>query len=994
MSQTEQNNVEGTVEYQLGSNDIDLSGSIADDDDVLEFNYESAAIFKRLADDIYETAEAGLREPLTNSITTSRRVKRNGDCDNPVITITVKDGEQPMLRLRDMGEGISRSVLENVLIFIGRSTARDDGELSGQYGMGFLASYKLVGMNGGFIMHTNARDSSEGPYHGLFKPGAFEPDNEGKIQPLLAEDEYGTVFEYFLKPDINISKVREWVESHAKFSPIPVIYKEMDKDGNEQYNEDFYAPTLKDAYGESPCLRVDTPYYEATTSPSANNDIVLISSPVDMRGTRALRNNLPWSVDLRIKYENGIVVDGPHEGLIPTTQKQYELMDDERKDDYVSKEKLTDDDLTLPEATGTRERVRRHKEFLRHVNSQLLEQYHEIVEETLDTFNPSTEAMQKMDEMQRNVIMRIFSHFDDDDDDYTPQDVIDKLDSEYDYDSPTTELVEFILTMTQQVSIISQRKTHKSRYTRELAYKLAESDAEIYMCTSANNSWKADAVEVSQKETDIITVNKAAEYDGFSKHLGWTPLKNIKKSNADEFLGLSEAEIEDVASTSKTTADNVNEKQLTIHYMSGGRNTFKRTSEALVSSYDNDTITNGSSRYGDVLVLFPQGGEHKVSDHYHLADNRCCVASCSKKVSDYLTENADGIMNYEDYREWVGSKKLTTSHGTRSVENIISAPRPAMLTPKSNTEDKILNDSIILSSFARHLKEKYKYNLTPTYALIHKNLCTHINSVYDEDEYDHITLFSTTANVSGHNFSSRYGDEVEIYAKVRLTEEQYNTSEVKTIISSYGSLDTTVVSIIETLVQSAEMTNGSFASQNEDGKNSIRMPTVNTKYGEIQLDEVYEYTRKSNVIIHTLSPEDIHIFEQKDILEFAGENLQGKSVDNTEFPRMNANPVYVPVLESEYKRVKAEIPDETIVINSEYRNNSVNIRNRFVYAAIKIHNWSPERMPTHIIQNNQFKEVKNLVDTLTTLHNNSDGENNVDSVESAVVVAQDALLDN
>lgn len=971
MSQTDQTVTDGDdVEFQLGVHDIDVSGSIADDENVLEFDYEAAAIFKRLADDIYESPEAGLREPLTNSITSCRRVMRAGQCDNPVITITAQDGDQPKVRLRDMGEGISQSVLENVLMYIGRSTARDDGELSGQYGMGFLASYKLVGMNGGFIMYTNPRNSSEGPYRGLFKPGAFERDTDGTIPPLLDDDEYGTVFEYFLKPDISMSNIRSWVENHAKFSPIPIIYKELDENGVEQYNEDYYSPTLKDAYDDSaPYLRVNTPYYEATTSPSADNDIVLISSPVGMYGTSALRKGLPWSVDLRIKYENGIVVNGPHEGLIPTTEKQYNMMDDERKERYVPKERLTKDDLTLPEATGTRERVRRHKKFLRHVNSQLREKFLDVVEDTLDSFNPSKEEMKELDEMGKNVLIRIFSHFDKDDEEYTMQDVADKLEDEYNYDNPSDELLEFIVTMTESISIISRPK-YRNKYPRQNVHKLADSDSDIYMCTAVSSSWKAEAVELSQKETDIITVDSASDYESFSKHMGWTPLKEIKKSTASEMLDLSDELVDDLTSQSRTTKDNVDEKQLTVHHASGGRNTMKRTTNSLVSKYKKDEIGTKSMRYGDVLILFPQGGEHKVSDHYDLADQRCCVASCSKKVANYLMENAEGIMTYDEYKEWVGSHKLNTSKGTLTVDNIINSRANTVLTPKNGSfEDSIINDKIILNDIAEYLnKSVYKYNSNPIYGLIPVKLCEHISSVYESAEYDNITLHITTNKVSHLDFNRNYGDEVKMYCKVRLTDEQYDTSEVQAIVHTYSTVDESVVSMIDKLIKSYDINDG-FASQDEKS-DDIRMPKVSTKYGKMAFDEVYDYTNEDCVIIHTLKPENISIFEQDDILNSGGENLQGRLIDNINIPEMNNNPIYVPMLKSEYQRIEDEVHSDTIIINSGYKVNSVNIKNQYVYTAVKLPNWSEDEIPDRILRKNSFDRVKNIVDTFKKIHDN------------------------
>lgn len=965
MSQTENVDTEESISYQLGVNELDMSGSIADDEDVMEFNYEATAIFKRLADDIYESPEAGTREPLTNSITTSRRVIRDGKCDNPVIEITVHDGEQKKLRLRDMGEGISKSLLEDVLLYIGRSTARDDGELSGQYGMGFLASYKLVGMDGGFIMYTNPRDSPEGPYRGLFKPGAFEPDNEGKIPPLLDDDEYGTVFEYFVKSDITIDNIRDWVDTHARYSPIPIIYSEMDADGNEVYNEEYYAPTLKQSYGENtPSIHVDTPYYEATTSPDANNDIVLISSPVNMYGTSALRRGLPWSVDLRLKYENGIVVDGPHEGLIPTTEKQYNMLDEERKEDYVSEENLTDDDLTLPEATGTRERVRRHKSFLQHVNSELRTLFIDIVHDTLDSFNPQTQDMEKLTEMQKNVFMRIFSHFDDDRKEYTTDNVENKLDSNYDYENPSETLVEFILAMTQNVSVISERKTRKSRYPRKPAYKIAKDYSDIYMCV-ASNSWKTDAVEISEKSTSLVKVSKASDYEMFENHLGWTPLKEVKKSNAGELFDLDEEQINKLTTRHKTTSKNVNDKDLTIHYQSGGRNTLKRTSDSLIDTYDKSMrVGQASSRYGDVLVLFPQTSEYKVSNHYELADNRCCVANVtSKKLATHLTGNSERILTYEEYLEWVSEQEIKTSSGIKTIGEIFNQDNSKsefVLTPKSNPDSEIMNDTTILSAMSEQLNSRYDSNENEViYGIVNKYLLEHIESVFDTSS---VNLLVTSHNYRSNNSykSKKHANEVEMYAKCCFTDEQYDSTEVS-LVTRFDKLNKTVVNIIDNLTKSYGIT-GSFSSETNTVENNIRMPIVKTKFGELSFDKIDNYTEYNNVILHVVEDtESLSLFEQDCIINNAGKHIN--KIEKLDIKATKS--VYVPMLLSEYQRVSEYIPDDVEVISSQY-NSSVNYS---IYVHTQIPNWADSKLIDKLKYVNNFAEFTEMVDTLVPVHN-------------------------
>lgn len=199
-------------DYQIGVHDIDTTGSITDEKNVIEFEFEPEAVFKRLADDVYQSAEAGIREPLMNSITAVRRAFGD-DLDEGVIRFTVKRGEQTTIQIRDNGVGITEGVLNEILTVVGRSSVRDDGNLTGQYGVGFLASYKLVGPDGGFMMTTNPRESEEGPYSGLFKPGTFEPNTEGHLPQMLDEDEYGTVFEFYTKRGIDADDIFRWVRN-------------------------------------------------------------------------------------------------------------------------------------------------------------------------------------------------------------------------------------------------------------------------------------------------------------------------------------------------------------------------------------------------------------------------------------------------------------------------------------------------------------------------------------------------------------------------------------------------------------------------------------------------------------------------------------------------------------------------------------------------------------------------------------------------------------
>lgn len=961
MSETEEE-----VDYQLGSHELDTSGSIVDDDEVIEFDFESGAVFRRLADDIYESPEAGIREPLTNAITTVRRVF--DDISDGVIKITVQDGDQVMIRLRDNGEGISKGVLNEVLTVIGRSNARDDGELSGQYGMGFLASYKLVGLDGGFLMCTNPRDTDDGPYSGLFKPGTFEPDRNNSLPQLLEEDEYGTAFEYYVRDDISISDVRGWVEKHARWSPVPIIYQELDEDGSVNYNEDFSAPELNDAYSDSPSLHVENDYYEAATSPESKNDIILITSPVSMSGTRSLRRNIPWQVDLRLKYENGVVFKGPNKGSVPVREQEYNNMDESRKSSYIPESELEPEDMTLPEPTGTRERMRGHRDFLRHVNSQLKTKYLNQVERTLNTFNPDNSSLQDLDEMGRHVLLRIFSEFEDNED-YTINDIKSKLSSSYDYATDDEDLLEFIRTMTSTIPVLSERGTHTRKYPRRPAHKLQEGEEDIYMCVS-QNSWKSEAVKESDLPTHVVKVESASDYEPFQKHLGWDKLKSIKKSNAESVLNLEEGEVENLRDRESTTADDVRNREVTMHFESGGRSTIKREASEVIDYYNG---SRGRSRLGDVLVLFPRQQDENISDHYELADNRCCVATCGGKLADHLTDNSENIVTYDDYSDWVLSVNITTSDGTETVSQYISHSGDRFIKTLNEKDDEdIIQNANILSVISDQIDKSRPYDDTKV-CVIESDHWTHINNL-DLDIEDCTVVRTNRRSINSYSCNLKNMSLVNLFMEGYTPDAVHKTEEFSAVYDSHGSISENVLVDCEWLTELHNDEDSEFSSSSKERETSVTLPKHQTKDGKQTILQIYEDYDADEVVIHSLSTEEYDYFTTDTILQNAQKNISERSIGRDELPYISPGAIYVPVLETEYRNIKDQIKDETVVLGEWSRTDDrvFDISANYIYTAIKLESKRSEDMK-NLVGNHGLETAVDIVDSFNQVSDKSVG---------------------
>jgi hypothetical protein len=952
---------EKPVDYQLGTHTMDTSGSIVKDEHVVNFEVEMEAVFRRLADDIYKSPEAGIREPLTNAMTTVRRVFGDKNEDG-MIEITVQDGEQVMLRLRDTGEGISKAVLNEVLTVIGRSNAIDDGELSGQYGMGFLASYKLVGMNGGFLMCTNPRGTEEGPYSGLFKPGTFEPDKNNSLPKILDEDEYGTVFEYYVRDDISISDIRDWVDKHSRWSPVPVRYVELDEDGQEEYNEDYHSPSLNNRY-DKPSISLENEYFEAATSPDAHNDIVLISSPVEMYGTRNLRRGLPWQVDLRLKYENGVVFKGPNKGKIPVKRPQYESMEEERKRDYIPEDDLDDEDMCLPESTGTRERLRKNRSFLKHVNSQLKDMYFEEVSNTLDYFNPDTMSLQDLNSMQRHIIIKVFTEFDDEDKDYTESDIKSKLSSSYNYDNPSEDIVKFINAMTQNAKLVSERKMRNNRYPTKPVHQLVEDEERVFMCVS-KNSWKVEAIQEADEPTHIIQVSRASEYETFGEHLNWEKVKSIKKSEATNQLELTDEELEEIKSSNSSNSDSVDNRKITIHYESGGRSTVKRTVENAKEHFQNPS-TNG--RLGSALVLFGRTGEKNVSDNYWLADQNCSVASCSNKIKDELKDGVDRIMTFDEYKDWILDTTVITSTGSMSVRSTLQNDSPTSYYVVDSNY-RLLSDEDMLDSISNGLKsKKFKGELL---VKVEPEMWKHIMNIEDYlPEGNYQTIMRDYGTINRYLGNSRKINEVDAYLRDRFDVSVQNSPEHRAILSSYDMVCEDMLTEVK-ILETAYKANNGLASQTEDDT-EVRLPEHRTKDGFMTIKEIYEEYEGGEVIIHILDSSEIEDFDDTSFMKRASSVLPSAGMPKYGKRGNVSDSTYVPILESEYKTVKDEISDETVILGTWHhsRDESYNISRRYVYAYTQLSNWDDEFVK-NLVSSLSFKEAKPLVDTVKSLHDN------------------------
>lgn len=663
------------VDYQLGEHNVDTSAvELGDDPEFIEFEMEAKAVFKRLAEDIYDGAEAGIREPLTNASTAVlRAIEEYGlDPNRGVIEITVrKDADGTRLSIQDNGIGISEGELKEVVSVIGRSANRDRGDLSGKFGMGFLALWMLSGLNGGFFMHTHSRQDGEEPISGVWKSGGFsrhDPDELGGF----SEDQYGTRFDIVLKDTIDADHVRDWVAKHAEYCRVPVIYREFDPDGTEVFNEDYGDKSLRDDLSNDHfSLELDTPYFTAICSNEASGKALLLDVPVKRNKSRIYDAPLD-EIDIRMKNENGVVVEGPHEGCVPISDHEYREKDDEQQDGFVPESTLSPEDVAMPAPLGTRDKLAENDEFW----DWLCEQFEDIYFDTVGEYYHRIDSVDslftefefsELDHLVDSVSKVILSS----------QSFQDAVRTEFGV-SISDEVSTALRALRKEVSVTTRGDitVTEDRPALDVAWdaKGDGRDGNVWMGVSLNPE-KAEVVWEDNENNQVVSVENSDSYESLSV-IGWRELREIKDHTIDEF-DISEETREAFVSGGSTTGvsatENPGSRELTLHF---GRRQAKKTKamarnikNGFENADDGERAKIGLDSYAREIVFFPNGCDHNLSENYQLANaDGVAVANCTVAVWEYL-QDTSGLVRVEECLEEAAETSFPTTDGEMTISD-------------------------------------------------------------------------------------------------------------------------------------------------------------------------------------------------------------------------------------------------------------------------------------------------------------------------------------
>lgn len=353
--------------YQSGVSDVehrnvDAAGdSHPFGDEPKQWEADLRPLIRQISDDLYDSWELTVREYLANAETACLKVSHHQDnpSDSPFDEMIVSDGYEPRITvvwdkseqkliIQDNGIGMAAVEMDEVFRQIGRSAARDLGTMSGAFGMGSLSFSKFIGTENTMVALTHSRLNDDNAAY-LITLAGIEP-----IRGSLGDSEYGTKFALDQKK--TDMAIRQAVEKYAQWMRVPVLYRELDENGTEVFNEDWGDKRLFDDYKEGRYANnfVVPGCFEAYVCADATGRTLLLSMEIERGDGDQL--SAPYPFDVRILDESGKVVrsSNGNEGLIPVARMEYEKMLLDARPEHITESLLSNKDVYATEVTSDR----------------------------------------------------------------------------------------------------------------------------------------------------------------------------------------------------------------------------------------------------------------------------------------------------------------------------------------------------------------------------------------------------------------------------------------------------------------------------------------------------------------------------------------------------------------------------------------------------------------------------------------------------------------
>lgn len=691
----------------------DDSGEISN----VDFSVEFETIFSHIADRLYGSDEAAIREGLTNSVTSILRARSRGLISESEGTIEfeIHDGgpdSSGTLILRDNGIGMSREEIEKVVAKVGATTSKTDGNLAGQFGMGFLALFKLVGLdNAAFIMYSNSRLNNNPPISGSWNSKGFSPAPDGKLAGSFTEDDKGVKFYFPLKDDISAQDIISYVRDNASFSRVPVLLKYYNENNELIIDDELGGDNVLDQVDDTePFVEYEDEYIHAICSPSCPNRTILLDVPVD-RGFVDRRLSLPFSkLMVRLKNEKGVVVSGPNEGNMRVSDIEYSSLEAEGlNNEFITDGSIERGDIVMPRPKTNRDGLERNREFWEWVSERVNTAYNDKLEEIGQSIN-SIGDMLSLDEVSLQLFTSQIPEMDESLEDFSLEDYLERWDENNVRGSFSDDLIEKIALTTATVgeatldNVMMCNKA-SGRDDRKLYEVLREvhNNGELYIGVSMNPSRVKVVLEDSEYNR-AISVDNTQWYDLLQNNFDAKLLNNVTKERLDEFdIGEDTVEFFSEYTASSSKDMNMRQKSIKLHF--GEKSNLKETKSEKLSFGDfeeklNDNSDNSLSFFSktpDQIVVFTRTCGHRLSDYkFKTASLKTPVVSLTKAQLETV-KNHPKIITAPEFMEKSKSTVVKTSEGEIEMREVVEEFKPVFHILPDTTVELFRENSILNS---------------------------------------------------------------------------------------------------------------------------------------------------------------------------------------------------------------------------------------------------------------------------------------------------------
>jgi len=908
--------VTGDKSVSLGEDFDRIADAMGSDEtNVIKIEADASSQWDFYREHLYEHDKTWIREILTNHISACEKAERKFGI-TPKITINLvventADGVCIKLVTRDNGVGVTDKVLNNRMTQLGEIELDSDGTLNGKWGVGIVRYY--WGVDDMFMMHTNPRETNEGPKSGYFVKGNFV---EHTSKRKFSGDEYGTEFEFIVREGFSAEEIDDWITYYSKFSKVPVEYnleidgvveKEKVFDNSEltsYFDNENLVYTFSNKYVEiaGSILGYDRFSKDGDEEFDASNQVLHINYPMNCQKTINIEH-LSQPV-IRINDENGVVAFGPNKGKIPVENgggnNFYEYSTIEQKN-------LSKKDCPVPEITVSRDSFKRddcYERFFEKVKEKAHEAAKKKVIEFIQTADMLSEDETFFDLSTENqeAILKLCDHAEQ----FTRKCLSEcKRNDSLAVSEQTLNIFNTLMNETYFIKFI--RMNGENGFTKVTDIQWKERFASQVL------------------NSGVYTLTSSDDYDVFETHFGYEPLKTIRKSDLTDKYNISPDEVYEKCGVLLSSQKRPIDTQITIH---SGNTTEKMKCGEMIAHYlsvnsDSQEFTEFThSKLGEKLLTFSPSAEENLSDNRDIpSHNVSDIANCPQEVVELIKSNDFVYTSIESLQEDIGETTLFTSKGKINRRELTEYEKTRFVKVPRNETINFNDNDVNVYKFFRN-----------------KEVLCNVKKTFNDEQDSIIVLVTTDSEILRCNWHN--------YVKSETHSNLENMFSRAWLGSKYNN----VPSVVMNKLKGFDMSEKRIQFLSELLRNNVSSTLdsttrVETTEGQVPVEEL---DLTNDIILVSFKEQTLERVRREGLLQYIKPSILNNIYEFSTFDCNNTT-VIVSFTSGIRKDIKDECTGDVRRIKSySSRYADSDIVTGYIYAASKLYKHGSERMLKYV----------------------------------------------